>query len=75
VSDSGSSTSYEATVSAFSTAPVYSSNGRITAGNGRQPVVATPPDLQARLLGKEIFINSYFCRMSSFDIAMFWQVQ
>lgn len=56
VPDSGSSTSYEATVSAFSTAPVYSSNGRITAGNGRQPVVATPPDLQARLLDIEIFM-------------------
>ena len=45
LSASSNGASYSAD-SAFSNTTVYSSDGRFSAGNGRQPVVAAPPDLQ-----------------------------
>ncbi|BDA45011.1 probable thylakoid lumen protein sll1769 [Coccomyxa sp. Obi] len=45
LSNSGSGARYENS-STYTSTSVYSSNGAITAGNGRQPVVTPPPDLQ-----------------------------
>lgn len=45
LSASSNGASYSAD-SAFSNTTVYSSDGRFSAGNGRQPIVAAPPDLQ-----------------------------
>lgn len=47
LSNSGNGARYENS-STYTSTPVYSSNGAITAGNGRQPVVKPPPDLQVR---------------------------
>lgn len=47
LSNSGTTVIYE-NGATYTSTPVYSSNGAITAGNGRQPVVIAPPDLQVR---------------------------
>ena len=63
LSASSNGASYSAD-STFSNTTVYSSDGRFSAGNGRQPIVAAPPDLQvskqAQLLSRLHFLDPAF---------------